>query len=58
VEEGKKQILRYRESFSPPPRSGPPPACYLLIFDRRQKKGSWDERLFWDRRGELTVLGC
>jgi hypothetical protein len=24
----------------------------------REKRGSWDERLFWDRQGDVTVLGC
>ncbi|MDR2746672.1 MAG: PD-(D/E)XK nuclease domain-containing protein [Treponema sp.] len=58
VEEGKRQVLRYRESFSPGLAGGKPAACYLLIFDRRPEKGTWEERLFWRRDGDLTVLGC
>jgi hypothetical protein len=61
VEDGKKQTLRYRESFSPsPPGSagGKPAACYLLIFDRRPERGSWEERLFWREEGDVTVVGC
>ena len=61
VEEGKKQILKYRESFSPSLRGrgeGKVPACYLVIFDRREAKGSWEDRLFWNRQEDLTVLGC
>jgi hypothetical protein len=58
VEEGKKQILRYRERFSPPSAGGKPVACYLLIFDRRPDKGNWEERLFWRKEGDVTVAGC
>jgi hypothetical protein len=61
VEEGKRQVLRYRESFSPSLKGcgeGKAAACYLVIFDRREEKGTWEERLFWDRQGEITVLGC
>jgi hypothetical protein len=61
VAEGKKQIVRYRDSFSPSPlcsAGGKPAACYLLIFDRRPDKGSWEERLFWIREGDITVAGC
>jgi hypothetical protein len=61
VAEGKKQILRYRDSFSPSPlrsADGKPAACYLLVFDRRPDKESWEERLFWNREGDITVIGC
>jgi hypothetical protein len=37
---------------------GKPAACYLVIFDRRPDKGGWEERLFWSREGDVTVLGC
>jgi hypothetical protein len=68
--EGKKQVLRYRDNFSPGPPpggTGKPAACYLVIFDRRGLTGGrgagpdkpgWEERLFWIRDGELTVVGC
>jgi hypothetical protein len=58
VEEGKKQVLRYRESFSPCSAGGKPVPCYLVIFDRRPEKGSWEERLFWTKDGDVTVVGC
>jgi hypothetical protein len=58
VEEGKRQVLKYRGSFSPCSAGGKPASCYLLIFDRRPGKGSWDERLFWTKDGDVTVLGC
>jgi hypothetical protein len=67
IAEGKKQILRYRDSFSPSPLrsgSGKPAACYLVIFDRRsrpspgQETPGWEERLFWIDGGDVTVLGC
>jgi hypothetical protein len=57
VEEGKKQTLRYRDSFSPS-TGGKLPSCYLLIFDRRPEKGTWEERLFWLKDGDVTVVGC
>jgi hypothetical protein len=41
-----------------PPAEGTAVACYLLIFDRRPEKGTWEERLFWTGDGDLTVLGC
>ncbi|MDR0760651.1 MAG: ATP-binding protein, partial [Treponema sp.] len=61
IAEGKRQIVRYRDSFalSPwGPGGGKPAACYLVIFDRRPDKGGWEERLFWSREGDVTVLGC
>jgi hypothetical protein len=58
-EEGKRQVLRYRESFEPSVGGGRKGVgCYLVIFDRRTERGSWEERLFWRREGALTVLGC
>jgi hypothetical protein len=61
MEEGKKQVLRYRESFSLSPlcsAGGKPAACYLVIFDRRPEKGNWEERLFWNKGKDVTVVGC
>ncbi|MDR3145520.1 MAG: ATP-binding protein, partial [Treponema sp.] len=59
VEEGKRQVLRYRDRFSPGTACvGKGVCCYLVIFDRRPEKGSWEERLFWTRDGEVTVVGC
>jgi hypothetical protein len=61
AEEGKKQILRYRDSFSPSPlrsRDGSPADCYLIIFDRRPDARGWDDRLSWVTDGDVTVIGC
>jgi hypothetical protein len=66
-EEGIKQILQYRERIDP----GAP--CYLVIFDRRAARGvpsagvpsvegleksGWAERLIWENKGDVTVVGC
>ena len=53
-EEGLEQIRRYRDKVAP----GAP--AYLVIFDRRPKtkEKSWDERISWEREGDITVLGC
>jgi hypothetical protein len=56
VAEGKKQVLRYRDRFSP--AKGKAVACYLVIFDRRAERGSWEERLLWTKDGDVTVIGC
>ena len=34
--------------------------AYLIIFDRRpeSKSKTWDERISWERDGDVTVLGC
>ena len=61
IEEGKRQILRYRDSFAGSPWGscgGKPAACYLVIFDRRVEKGGWEGRLFWTKDGDVTTLGC
>jgi hypothetical protein len=60
-EEGIKQTLRYRDSFSPALRSadGKPAQCYLVIFDRRPEKPSWKERIKWLTGSEnITVVCC
>ena len=53
-EEGLEQIGRYRDQFT-----ADTPA-WLVIFDRRTKirKKSWDERISWERDGDVTVVGC
>ncbi|MHC6203821.1 ATP-binding protein [Breznakiellaceae bacterium SP9] len=61
--EGKKQILRYRDTFAPTPgtralRDGKSADCYLVIFDRRTKKPAWYRRLKWLKDGEITVVGA
>ncbi|MHC6203820.1 ATP-binding protein [Breznakiellaceae bacterium SP9] len=61
--EGKKQILRYRDTFAPTPgthalRDGKSADCYLVIFDRRSKKPAWYRRLKWLKDGEITVVGA
>jgi hypothetical protein len=60
MEEGIKQTLRYRDSFSPSLRSadGIPANCYLVIFDRRSKKPAWDDRIKWLPKEGLTVVCC
>ena len=57
--EGLKQITRYRETFVPPVGYHKNIAgAYLVIFDRRPEdmKPSWDERIIWQREGEITVV--
>ena len=53
-EEGLEQIRPYRDKVAP---TAP---VYLVIFDRRPqtKEKSWDERILWEREGEVTVLWC
>jgi hypothetical protein len=60
TEEGIRQTLGYRDSFSPALRSrnGAPARCYLLVFDRRPDKPAWAERLKWIEREDVTVVGC
>jgi hypothetical protein len=50
--EGTKQTLGYRDRLSREAQ------CYLVIFDRRLEKPSWDERLKWISSAEITVVGC
>jgi len=51
---GLEQVLKYRDKFSV---KAP---AYLIIFDRRpeSKSSPWDERIFWEREGDVAVLGC
>jgi hypothetical protein len=60
TEEGIRQTLGYRDSFSPALRSrdGAPARCYLLVFDRRPDKPAWADRLRWIERKGVTVVGC
>jgi hypothetical protein len=67
VEEGKRQVLRYRDNFAPARSAGTPAACYLIVFDRRKRSrpgtegpegAGWEERLTWAVDGDVTVLGC
>lgn len=53
-EDGLRQIADYRDKAAP----GAP--SYLMIFDRRDKtkEKSWDERISWEKVGEITVIGC
>jgi hypothetical protein len=61
-ETGVQQILRYRDSFSPPLRSANSASagCYLVIFDRRPEAPQipWSERLKWSKEGEVTIVEC
>ena len=54
VEEGSRQILRYRE------RIDSNAACYLVVFDRRKsaKETPWNEKLNRINRGAITIIGC
>jgi hypothetical protein len=62
-EEGLEQIRKCRDKFSSSllgsDGKGLVPA-YLLIFDRRSKakEKPWDERIYWEQDGDVTVLGC
>jgi len=59
--EGLKQIARYRETFVPPVgHQKNIKGVYLVIFDRRPDdiKTPWEERISWERDGDVTVLGC
>jgi hypothetical protein len=60
TEEGIRQTLRYRDTFSPALQSaeGVPANCYLIVFDRRPEKPAWNERLRWTEEGGVTVVGC
>ena len=53
-EEGLEQINSYRDKLAP---SAP---AYLVIFDRRPKtrEKSWDERIYWENDGDVTIVGC
>jgi hypothetical protein len=53
-EKGLEQIRRYREKFTPDT------PAYLVIFDRRNKEDRkpWNERITWERDGDINVLGC
>ena len=59
--EGLKQVVRYRETFVPPVGCHKTiVGVYLVIFDRRpeDQKPSWDERISYERDGDVTVAGC
>ncbi|MDR1277926.1 MAG: ATP-binding protein, partial [Treponema sp.] len=62
MEEGARQTQGYRDSFSKASgglRESLPPLCYLVIFDRRKEKPSWDKRLRWiPSVDNITVVGC
>jgi len=51
---GLEQVLKYRDKFDAETPT------YLIIFDRRPeyKSKSWEERISWEREGDVTVLGC
>jgi hypothetical protein len=51
---GLEQLTRYRDTKAP---AAP---AYLLVFDRRPeaKDLSWEERISWEKEGDITVLGC
>jgi hypothetical protein len=51
-EEGSRQILQYRE------RIDPTAPCYLVIFDRRPDRPSWNERLKWIKGTDVIIVGC
>jgi hypothetical protein len=51
---GLEQVIKYRDKF------GAQTPAYLIIFDRRpeSRTKSWDERISWERKCDVTVLGC
>ncbi|MDR3172453.1 MAG: PD-(D/E)XK nuclease domain-containing protein, partial [Treponema sp.] len=51
---GLEQLTRYRDT-----KASSVPA-YLLIFDRRPeaKDLSWEDRISWEKEGEITVVRC
>ncbi|MDR1626200.1 MAG: PD-(D/E)XK nuclease domain-containing protein, partial [Spirochaetia bacterium] len=51
-EEGLEQIRRYRR------RIDPAAPAYLVIFDRRPDKPSWEERLTWEEEQGIVVVGA
>jgi hypothetical protein len=51
-EEGLEQIGFYRD------RMGHEIPSYLVIFDRRPEKLSWDKRITWSKEGDITLVGC
>jgi hypothetical protein len=53
LEEALEQTIRYRDHFD---KNLP---AYLLIFDRRSdsKKAVWDERIKWEEKEGVTVVG-
>jgi hypothetical protein len=57
-EEGIRQTLRYKETFSPffRPKDNRSVNAYLVIFDRRSKPAPWKKRLQWIQEGEVTVV--
>ncbi|GHU65600.1 hypothetical protein FACS189447_04810 [Spirochaetia bacterium] len=63
-EDGIRQTLGYRDRFSPGgaspevPNGKPPVYCYLVIFDRRQEKPAWKDRLKWIVKDGITIVGC
>ncbi|MDR2813983.1 MAG: PD-(D/E)XK nuclease domain-containing protein [Prevotellaceae bacterium] len=61
-ETGIQQILRYRNSFSPPlcANAAAPTHCYLVVFDRRPEAAQipWSDRLKWSNEGEVTIVEC
>jgi hypothetical protein len=58
MEEGIRQTRGYRDRFSGTKAGAGPIRCYLVIFDRRPDKPSWEERLRWIPGEEITVAGC
>jgi hypothetical protein len=56
--EGKDQVAKYRDLFGGRNGGGEIGRCYLVIFDRRSKAGTWAERLTWEEAGDITVVGC
>jgi len=51
---GLEQTAKYRDTKAPDAHT------YLVVFDRRikTKEQSWDERLTWETKDNITVVGC
>ena len=52
--EGLEQIVKYRDKIDKAA------SAYLVIFDRRPKtkEKPWEQRLSWEMKNGITVLGC
>ena len=51
---GLEQTAQYRDTVAPEAQA------YLVIFDRRSgtKEKPWTQRIFWETKDGITVVGC
>jgi hypothetical protein len=57
---GLSQLTRYRDTKAPRDAKASSTPAYLLIFDRRPEARdlSWENRISWEKEGDITVVGC